>query len=179
MCYFADGEPGDVEQLTASAYSQTELIVTWFPPDDLGTSDPLLLRYNLFYSSIDIIDEKKSEQIMSVIPQLSGGNVTIKVPNLRKGTKYVVGVVATSTVMPTAEKYPTLNIVVSTYGEGLSVTIVADYIIEIYQGVKECDFVVGSHTVGLHYRSIPVFNPLILSAFLFHWHVRTSLWREI
>ena len=167
-----------MEQLTASAYSQTELIVTWFPPDNLGTSDPLLLRYNLFYSSMDVIDEK-SKQIMSVIPQLSGGNVTMKVPNLRKGTKYVIGVVATSTVMPMAEKYPTLNTVVSTYGEGLSITNIVDYIIEIYQGVKERDFIVRSHTVRLHYRSIPVFRPSILSAFLFHWHVRTSLWHEI
>jgi hypothetical protein len=112
-----DTEPGDVKHLTASAISQTELTVMWSPPDPLGTSDPLLLRYVVYFSSQDVIDEK-SEQT-PVIPQLPDGSVEVQLSDLNKGTKYTIGVVAISTMMPTAEKYPTLNTVVSTYGEGL------------------------------------------------------------
>ena len=115
---FVDAEPGDVRRLSASALSQTELNVTWSPPEPLATSDPLLLRYTLYYSSLDVLNEK-SERLMSVIPQLPDGSVEVELSDLSIGTKYTIGVVAISTMIPVALKYPTLNIVVSTYGKGL------------------------------------------------------------
>ena len=115
---FTDSEPGDVESLTATAYSQTELTVTWAPPQFLGTIDPLLLRYNIYYSSQDVIDEKS--EVKSVLPQFPNDTVTVQLTSLSKGTTYVIGVVATSTTVPERNEFPRLNIFVSTYGEGLS-----------------------------------------------------------
>ena len=107
-----------MEILSVTAYSQTELTVTWAPPQFLGTSDPLLLRYNLYYSDQSSLDEKS--EVMYIIPQLPDDFVTVRLSNLIKGTKYVIGVAAvTSAVNRTRIKIPTLNIVVSTYGEGL------------------------------------------------------------
>jgi hypothetical protein len=108
------GNPGDVEVISAAPVSQTELEVIWHPPQILGTSDPFLLRYNVFYELDDVLDDK-SIVIESVLPEFPDGTVKIKLSDLSKGSTYVIGVVATS--MSTAPiLLPQLNILVSTYG---------------------------------------------------------------
>jgi hypothetical protein len=88
--------------------------VIWHPPQILGTSDPFLLRYNVFYELDDVLDDK-SIVIESVLPEFPDGTVKIKLSDLSKGSTYVIGVVATS--MSTAPiLLPQLNILVSTYG---------------------------------------------------------------
>jgi hypothetical protein len=111
-----DGQPGDIEILSAASYSQTELEVSWSPPKFLGTRDPLLLRYTVYYTSEDILDENSEVQL--VIPQLEEHFVTVKLSNLSKGTSYLIGVVATS--MKISTKLPTVITVAPTYGEGRS-----------------------------------------------------------
>jgi hypothetical protein len=108
-----DGQPGDIEILSAASYSQTELEVSWSPPKFLGTRDPLLLRYTVYYTSEDILDENSEVQL--VIPQLEEHFVTVKLSNLSKGTSYLIGVVATS--MKISTKLPTVITVAPTYGE--------------------------------------------------------------
>lgn len=114
----ADGNPGDIEIISAAPVSQTVLEVTWHPPQLLGTSDPLLLRYNIFYTLGSLLDDK-SDVIESVTPQFPNGTVTIQLSDLSKGSTYVIGVVATS-VSTVQGLLPELNILVSTYGVGRS-----------------------------------------------------------
>ena len=90
----------------------------WHPPQILGTSDPFLLRYNVFYELDDVLDDK-SIVIESVLPEFPDGTVKIQLSDLSKGSTYIIGVVATS--MSTAPiLLPQLNILVSTYGIGRS-----------------------------------------------------------
>ena len=114
----ADGNPGGIDVISAAAVSQTVLEVTWHPPQLLGTSDPLLLRYNIFYTLENLLNNE-SDVIRSVIPQFPNGTVTIQLSALNKGSTYVIGVVATS-VSTVQDLLPELNIMVSTYGVGRS-----------------------------------------------------------
>ena len=113
-----DGIPGDVEILTATAQSQTELVVNWRPPLLLGTSDPLQLRYSIYYTTDNVLDVNTAQVETDVIPQLQN-EYEKKLSGLQKGQKYALGIVATSTFTTTPiSSNPSFNVIVSTYGEG-------------------------------------------------------------
>ena len=115
VLFHTDGNPGDVEFFSPDPLSQTELEMIWYPPELLGTSDPLLLRYKILYTT-DSVLESGSEVVEEIIPQIDGTGVML-LKNLTVGTTYVIGVVATS--MATVPKVlPKLNFLVSTYGKG-------------------------------------------------------------
>lgn len=92
------------------------LEVTWHPPQFLGTTDTLLLRYTVLYSPGKVLNENST--MRTITPQLSSRNeVTVRLSNLTKGHEYAIGVVATSTsIIPLY--VPTLITLASTYGEG-------------------------------------------------------------
>lgn len=110
----ADGKPGQIQSIISTPLSQTAIEVTWLPPQLLGTSDPLLLRYMLFYSPTGVFN---SSTMMTVIPPLPRNDeleVTVQLLNLSKGHEYVISVEAT-----TAQTIsPKLSTLASTYGEG-------------------------------------------------------------
>lgn len=90
--------------------------MTWLPPTFLGTVDPLLLRYNVYYSLDDILNENSSK-VEGVTPPLRNDAVEVLLSELSKGHRYVIGVVAVSTA-PTSHFVPKLNTLASTYGLG-------------------------------------------------------------
>lgn len=114
-----DGVPGDIEILTATPYSQTELDIAWFPPRILGTSDLLLLRYHLYYTTGDMLNESSKVEI--VTPRVQDDIIEMRLSDLNKGHLYVIGVVAsTLSTANTHVPLPKLNTLVSTYSEGES-----------------------------------------------------------
>ena len=118
-----DGIPGDIEILTATAQSQTELVVNWRPPLLLGTSDPLQLRYSIYYTTNNVLNVNTAQVETNVIPQLQN-EYEKKLSGLQKGQRYTLGVVATSTFTTTPiSSNPSFNVIVSTYGEGECVVI--------------------------------------------------------
>lgn len=115
FCYFhADGKPGDIQSLTAIPLSQSELQVIWLPPDPLGTTDPLLLRYNVCYTAIDSM----IKMCKNVTPQLPDYEIKLQLSNLMKGHTYEISAVAISmltTMLPSFSRHSALS---STYGIG-------------------------------------------------------------
>ena len=118
---FTDGTPGDVEIISAYPQSQSELLVSWLPPSVLGTADPLLLRYAIYYTSATDLD--RNVQRISAHPQLRNGesnsiNEAI-LNNLSTGQTYTVGVAASlSTTSQSSLSNIKFIAVTPTYGKG-------------------------------------------------------------
>lgn len=115
-----DTTPGVVEILSAFPLSQTELLVSWYPPTILGTISPLLLRYNIYYTSDSIFDPDSALVSSNVLPQLLDGSIKngvgeIVIPGLKVGQSYLISVIATSTVQIPSTNFQFIT-KASTYG---------------------------------------------------------------
>lgn len=115
FCYFhADGKPGDIQTLTAIPLSQSELQVIWLPPDPLGTTDPLLLRYNVCYTEKDSM----INMCKNVTPQLPDNEIKLQLTNLSKGHTYEISAVAISMLTTMFPSFSRHSALASTYGIG-------------------------------------------------------------
>ena len=120
-CFFTDGNPGDV-RVISSAQSQSEIYVSWYPPSVLGTADPYLLRYTVYYTSDEFLDISTAQSVNALPRLLNGvsyegiGEFVLK--NLTAGKTYSVSVVA-NTLMSAPKSDVKFIAVASTYGNGM------------------------------------------------------------
>lgn len=124
LYFHADGKPGDIQTLTAIPQSQSELQVIWLPPDPLGTSDPLLLRYNVCYAEIDSI----SKVCQNVTPQLPDNEIKLQLSRLKKGHTYEISAVAISMLTTMIPSFSRHSALASTYGIGKSRLFIYAYV---------------------------------------------------
>lgn len=102
--------------MTAIPLSQRELQVIWLPPVPLGTSDPLLLRYNVCYAEKDSLDK----ECKNVTPQLPDNEIKLQLSGLKRGHTYVVSAVAISMLTTMLPSFSRIDTLASTYGIGKS-----------------------------------------------------------
>ena len=121
LLLFTDGDPGDVGVIS-SAQSQSEIYVSWYPPSVLGTADPYLLRYTIYYTSDEFLNISTAQSVNALPRLLNGvnnegvGEFVLK--NLTAGKTYSVSVVA-NTLMSAPKSDVKFVAVASTYGNGM------------------------------------------------------------